>query len=64
VRLVPSEATQEMTGAVWATDLPRPDMHGDYQDLDIQVAARDIYRAMLAASPYAPTQKEQTHESD
>ena len=64
VRLVPSEATQEMTGAVWATDLPRPDMHGDYQDLDIQLAARDMYRAMLAASPYAPTQKEQTHESD
>lgn len=54
VRLVPVEATMEMTHAVWATDLPQPDIHGDYADLDIQMAARDIYRSMLAASPYAP----------
>lgn len=54
VRLVPVEATMEMTHAVWTTDLPRPDMHGDYADLDVQLAARDIYRAMIAASPYAP----------
>ena len=62
VRLVPVEATMEMTHAVWATDMQTPDMHGDYADLDIQLAARNIYRAMLAASPYAPTQKEQTHK--
>ena len=51
VRLVPVEATQEMTGAVLEPTASRYEV-------------MKTYRAMLAASPYAPTQKEQTHESD
>ena len=51
--VVPGEATIAMTHAVWTTDLPRPDMHGDYSDLDVQMAARDIWRSMIAAAPDA-----------
>lgn len=55
VRLVPSEATHKMadvgTEARWQSAV---------RDAN---NVREIYRAMLAASPYAP-QKEQTHESD
>ena len=51
VRLVPSEATQEMTGAVLEPTASRYEVMKTYSD-------------MIAASPYAPTQKEQTHESD
>jgi hypothetical protein len=51
--VVPGEATIAMTHAVWTTDLPRPDMHGDYSDLDVQMAARDIWRSMISAAPDA-----------
>lgn len=51
VRLVPSEVTEKMLDAPMSTGTAS----------NVWQAA-NIYRAMLAASPYA--QKEQTHESD
>ena len=58
--VVPREATVAMTHAVWTTDLPRPDMHGDYADLDVQMAARDVWHSMIAAAPDALREGEKT----
>lgn len=62
VRLVPEFSTFEMESAVKDEHIPHRDIYGHLSLNRRREGASDIYRAMLAASPYAPAQKDESHE--